>query len=327
MNTITLNLTAPADSSILPILITGQSPTIDVGGGIDGITPQKRGNYYEVYSKITLAKATIRASRRGNVYFELRQGFGTTGTLIKTVVVPVIAGVQEVTLNLEMDPSIWGNNFTILKREGQPTLFRTNASVTYPLLITDPDGGTLGSVVDSTAGSGVYYWFYSPKFSFIPTGVTIQAPPIILKGATTLNLSLTGVPEEDYRVDMLTINWGDGSPTQTYKRDIFCNYRTSSIFNEVLYGKLGGSVLSIYNHDYINQTSSYNIPYTLNIVIQKNNGRYINIQQPISSFWSSYYDNLTDLSILDARVLPLTGNNSFLSLESGTGSVFAVNLQ
>lgn len=326
MNTITLNLTAPADSSILPILITGQSPVIDVNGGRGSLT-SRFGNYYEVYSKITLYKATIRAYERGNVYFELRQGFGTTGTLIKTVVVPVIAGVQEVTLNLEMDPSIWGNNFTILKQAGEPTLFRTNTSVTYPLSITDPIHGTLGSVVGSTAGNGFYYWFYSPKFTFIPTNLIIEAPPITIKGATTLNLSLTGIPEQDYRVDLLTINWGDGSSTETYKRDIFRNYRTSSIFNEVLYGKLGGSILGVYNHDYINQTSSYNTPYTLNIVIQKNNGRYINIQQPISSFWGSYYDDINDLSILDAQVLPLTGNNSFLSLESGTGSVFAVNLQ
>ncbi len=159
------------------------------------------------------------------------------------------------------------------------------------------------------------------------TNIALTATPIVLKGATTLVLSLTGVSEEDFKVDILTINWGDGSLTETYKRDIFFNYRTSSIFDEVLYGKLGGSVLSVYNHDYINQTSNYGVPYTLNIVIQKNNGKYISIQQPISSYWGSYYDDLSDLNILDTQVLPLTGNNSFISLESGNGSVFAANLQ
>ena len=159
------------------------------------------------------------------------------------------------------------------------------------------------------------------------TNIALTATPIVLKGATTLVLSLTGVSEEDFKVDILTINWGDGSLTETYKRDIFFNYRTSSIFDEVLDGKLGGSVLSVYNHDYINQTSNYGVPYTLNIVIQKNNGKYISIQQPISSYWGSYYDDLSDLNILDTQVLPLTGNNSFISLESGNGSVFAANLQ
>ena len=159
------------------------------------------------------------------------------------------------------------------------------------------------------------------------TNIALTATPIVLKGATTLVLSLTGVSEEDFKVDILTINWGDGSLTETYKRDIFFNYRTSSIFDEVLYGKIGGSVLSVYNHDYINQTSNYGVPYTLNIVIQKNNGKYISIQQPISSYWGSYYDDLSDLNILDTQVLPLTGNNSFISLESGNGTVFAANLQ
>ena len=159
------------------------------------------------------------------------------------------------------------------------------------------------------------------------TNIALTATPIVLKGATTLVLSLTGVSEEDFKVDILTINWGDGSLTETYKRDIFFNYRTSSIFNEVLYGKLGGSVLSVYNHDYINQTSNYSVPYTLNIVIQKNNGKYISIQQPISSYWGSYYDDLNDLTILDTQILPLTSNSSFISLEGGNGSVFAANLQ
>jgi len=156
--------------------------------------------------------------------------------------------------------------------------------------------------------------------------VTIVANPIVLKGATTLALSLTGISEEDYRVDMLTISWGDGAVTETYKRDIFFNYRTTSIFNEVLYGKLGGSILGVYNHDYINQTDTYKISYTLNIVIQKNNGKYIYIEQPVYSYWASFYDDLNNLSILDMQVLPLTGNNSFVSLEGRDGSIFAANL-
>lgn len=157
--------------------------------------------------------------------------------------------------------------------------------------------------------------------------VSLTAAPVLLKGATTLSVSLTGVSEEDYKVDVLSLEWGDGALTETYKRDIFFNYKTSSIFNEVLYGKLGGSVLGVYTHDYINQTDAYKAVYTLNILIQKNNGKYISIQQPIHNYWGSYYDNLNNLSILDMQVLPLTGNNSFVSFEGGNGTVFAANLQ
>ena len=61
--------------------------------------------------------------------------------------------------------------------------------------------------------------------------------------------------------------------------------------------------------------------------MQKNNGKYVYIEQPVRCFWGSFYDSLGDLSILDMQVLPLTGNNSFVSLEGGDGSLFAANLE
>lgn len=160
-----------------------------------------------------------------------------------------------------------------------------------------------------------------------PNDITFIAAPLLLKGATTLSVSLTGVSERDYKVDLLTINWGDSSKQEVYKRDIFFNYKTSSIFNEILYGKLGGSILGEYNHDFINSSSNYEITYTLNMVMQKNNGKYVYIEQPVRCFWGSFYDSIGDLSIMDMRVLPLTGNNSFVSLEGGDGSLFAANLE
>jgi hypothetical protein len=166
----------------------------------------------------------------------------------------------------------------------------------------------------------------SYNISSSPNDITFVADPILLKGSTTLSVSLTGVSESDFRVDLLTINWGDSSKQETYKRDVFFNYRTSSIFNEVLYGKLGGSILGVYNHDYRNQSDSYEAIYTLNVVIQKNNGKYVYIEQPVRCYWSSFYDSLSGLSILDMQVLPLTGNSGFVSLEGGDGSIFAANL-
>jgi len=156
--------------------------------------------------------------------------------------------------------------------------------------------------------------------------ITMQVKPVILKGATTLNISLTGVLENDFKVDQVVIDWGDNTKQEVYKREIFFNYRTQSIFNEILYGKLNGSVLGVYSHDYINEYNTYEANYVISIIIQKNNGKFIYIKQPVRSFWGSFYDSLERLTILNTQILPLTSNNSFVNFEGVDGTTFAANL-
>jgi hypothetical protein len=156
--------------------------------------------------------------------------------------------------------------------------------------------------------------------------ITMQVKPVILKGATTLNISLTGILENDFRVDQVVIDWGDNTNQEVYKREIFFNYRTQSIFNEILYGKLNGSALGVYSHDYINEYSTYETDYVISIIIQKNNGKFIYIKQPVRSFWGSFYDSLERLTILNTQILPLTSNNSFVNFEGVDGTTFAANL-
>lgn len=156
--------------------------------------------------------------------------------------------------------------------------------------------------------------------------VTMQVKPVILKGATTLNISLTGISENDFKVDQVVIDWGDNSKVEVYKREIFFNYRTQSIFNELLYGKLNGSVLNVYGHDYVNEYNSYEVDYTISIIVQKNNGKFVYIKQPVRCFWGSFYDSLERLSLLNTQILPLTSNNSFINFEGVDGTVFAANL-
>jgi len=145
---------------------------------------------------------------------------------------------------------------------------------------------------------------------------TIEAPPICLKGATRLTISLLGIDESSYKVDEIVINWGDASDLEVYKRSIIRNYKTQSIFDEVLFGKLNGSILGEYEHDFYNQFNTYEADYIVTILLQKNNGAYINIRQPVTVFWSSFYDNVGRLSILDSQVQPLSTNTTFLNLES-----------
>lgn len=140
--------------------------------------------------------------------------------------------------------------------------------------------------------------------------------PLLLKGAHTVNFCFTGVNEQDYKVDTLYISWGDGSPIETFKRDLFFNYKTQSIFNEVLYGRFGGSVLNVYSHNFYNETNLYGVQRTANILLNKNNGSYVYVIQPITVYWDSYYDDVKKISLLDSQVVPLSSNYTFINIES-----------
>lgn len=156
----------------------------------------------------------------------------------------------------------------------------------------------------------------------------VQMSPVILKGATTLSISLTGIPEDDFKVNQVTIDWGKGdSKPEVYTRDLFFNYRTQPIFNEVLYGKIGGSVLGIYSYDYINEYNTYEVKYTINILLQKSNGKYLSIKQPLRCLWGSFYDSLERLTILNTQILPVSSNDTFLNLNAKSGAVYIGTLK
>lgn len=157
------------------------------------------------------------------------------------------------------------------------------------------------------------------QFDFLSgafTNTIITREPILIKGATTVTFSFTGVSEQDYKVDTLYISWGDGSPIESYKRDIFFNYKTQSIFNEILYGQLGGSILNTYSHNYYNETILYGVEYTAKILLNKNNGSYAYIVQPVVVYWNSYYDDVKKVSLLNSQVIPLSTNFTFINIET-----------
>ncbi len=168
---VVVSTSAPALTSVLwaaPATtqeLSGQAPVINVNGGQSSVATG--GNFYEIYTKVLFSKATVNAASSGTVRFELRQGHSTTGTLISAVDVNVITGTQEITLNLEIDPTVWGDLFTIQRTGTGPTLFRTTVTPSYPLLVSDPSFGVAARAVGSTFGNSFYYWFYSPKFTLI----------------------------------------------------------------------------------------------------------------------------------------------------------------
>lgn len=152
--------------------------------------------------------------------------------------------------------------------------------------------------------------------------------PIVLKGPTLVNFSLSGVTESDFNVDEIIINWGDGTPSEVHKRAVIFDYRTQSILNEVLYGKTKGSVLRSYSHAYNNQFNTYEVDYTAEIILHKSNGQYLYVKQPINTFWSSFYDNIERLSIVNTHLLPSEANYAFVNFEgSKEKNVYASTLK
>lgn len=159
--------------------------------------------------------------------------------------------------------------------------------------------------------ASVYY-----NLPTITSNQTLIKEPLLYKGTTTVNFILTGVVEEAYDVLFLQIDWGDGTPKRTFQKDLIYDYREQSIFNEILYGKIRGSIATFYSHFYSNSLNSYNSSLTAQFLLVYNNGVHAHIIQPISVFSGSYYDEIGELSILNTQIVATSANNTFFNFES-----------
>lgn len=86
------------------------------------------------------------------------------------------------------------------------------------------------------------------NLSSIYENQTIKKEINNIKGNSTIQFILTGINEEVNDALSLELNWGDSSNIESYKKDLVFNYKEKSIFDEILYGKLGGSVMTQYKH-------------------------------------------------------------------------------
>lgn len=153
----------------------------------------------------------------------------------------------------------------------------------------------------------------SPTLSADLSTVLSAAPA---KGRTLVTLDLTGFEETQYMVNDLRIEWGDSSGVFEYKRDPVPNYTNVSIFNEVLYGKIGGSIATQYKHVY-NSLSSFDIvTYLLEIFAYYENGYRHDITIYVPIYPESYYDSLDELDIISTQIEPLSTNYTFVNMES-----------
>jgi hypothetical protein len=142
----------------------------------------------------------------------------------------------------------------------------------------------------------------------------LSAAPI--KGRTTVTLDFTGFDETSFVVNHLKIDWGDIDEFFDYNKPPVQDYTTSSIFNEILYGKLNGSIMTQYSHEF-NSLSSIDInTYLVQVFAYYENGWRHDISIFLPVYPESYYDTLDELDITSTQITPLSTNYTVVNLES-----------
>jgi len=153
------------------------------------------------------------------------------------------------------------------------------------------------------------------KFKKLPNKKVFASKEAI-KGASKVTFDFSNMIGPESIASKIAIDWGDGSPKLENGKSVLFDYRTESIFDEVLYGAIGGTVLTAYTHDYYNDSMYYGKDFFAKILITWEDGTYTYIIQPITVFWDSFYDDVQELSLLSTQILPISTNETFLNLES-----------
>lgn len=140
-------------------------------------------------------------------------------------------------------------------------------------------------------------------------------PSVSVKGKTTITFVLTGINESRNYATYLTINYGDSTESINVQKDLVYDYKNKSIFNEVLFDKAGGTIMSTYENIYSNETSNFNSPLTAQFLITFRDGSKTLFIQPLNIYNASYYDEIGELSITNSQISPLSTSNTFINFE------------
>jgi len=125
---------------------------------------------------------------------------------------------------------------------------------------------------------------------------TVYESQFVYKGEYIVGIDVGGISERDALALNITIDWGDGSEREVYRRDVVYNYREKSILPEVQDGRIGGSILGTYEHRY-EPTTTHIRELSAQILINFADGKYTKIVQPIALVMESYYDNIQEFLI------------------------------
>lgn len=140
-------------------------------------------------------------------------------------------------------------------------------------------------------------------------------PVVSVKGKTTITFVLTGINESRNYATYLTINYGDSTESINVQKDLVYDYKNKSIFNEVLFDKTGGTIMSTYENIYSNESSNFNSSLTAQFLITFRDGSKTLFIQPLNIYNVSYYDEIGELSITNSQISPLSTSNTFVNFE------------
>lgn len=184
-----------------PFKKLGPSDHTEIGGG--GFFNGTQGLVFNVYSDIILKSVLVNSAAAGTRTIELQDTFGV---ILQTFNVFMPAGVNRITLNLELFPGnyrLMGTNMN---------LYRNNTGLpAYPYVVPG-----LVEITNSTAGPGLYYFFYDwevatfCKSSFVKVDVEVTGvnPPVIALDTVTVSC---GAPGQLIATAMDDVNWFDAS--------------------------------------------------------------------------------------------------------------------
>ncbi len=128
-----------------------------------------------------------------------------------------------------------------------------------------------------------------------------------LEDLTTLNVVLSGVVESYIPLGM-DVDWGDGKVIH-FDNNTYKNYRTQSIINEVLYGKVSSIFQNEYNNVYYPPEHTLFKNLSAQFYIKYSNGDRAWFIIPIEIRSYDYFEAIYDMKIIDTTILPLTSNN------------------
>lgn len=125
--------------------------TVNVNGGF--LTNAAQYQIFDVTQNGILESVVVYANSAGNRTFELRN---SANAVLSSTLVNLSVGANTVNLNFNLNT---GTNFRLGVNNASATdMYRSNTGVAYPYSVA----GCV-NIVNSSAGTGFYYWFYSWK--------------------------------------------------------------------------------------------------------------------------------------------------------------------
>ena len=108
----------------------------------------------------------------------------------------------------------------------------------------------------------------------------------------------------------IAFNWGDDSPIEEPDIKIFRNYKTESIYPEILNGDSPVFLNKSYNHIYYPSSFALKKSMTLRINIGYITGEVTKLTVPLIVRSESYYDTIGDMELVGVDLLNNENNSS-----------------